>query len=331
MPVNKQFVLDSRPVGNVTPGNFRLVEAPVPTPGPGQVLVRHHYLSLDPYMRGRLNDAKSYAKPQEVGAVMVGATVGEIVASNDSRFKPGDKVVGMGGWQLYSVSEGRDLRVIDAARIPVQAYLGPVGMPGVTAWHGLNKIIAPKAGETVVVSAATGAVGSVVGQLAKIAGAKTVGIAGGAEKCAYAREELGYDLCVDHKSPDFVGELKAALPNGVDGLFENVGGVPFATCMRRLNNFARVAVCGLIASYEGAPTTLENVGTLLITRSKIEGFIVSDHIALWPQALGELAGHVADGRIRYRETIAQGLEKAPDALIDVLKGRNFGKQLVKLI
>ena len=331
MPVNKQFVLDSRPVGNVTPGNFRLVEAPVPTPGPGQALVRHHYLSLDPYMRGRLNDAKSYAKPQEVGAVMVGATVGEVVASNDSRFKPGDKVVGMGGWQLYSVSEGRDLRVIDAARIPVQAYLGPAGMPGVTAWHGLNKIIAPKAGETVVVSAATGAVGSVVGQLAKIAGAKTVGIAGGAEKCAYAREELGYDLCVDHKSPDFVGELKAALPNGVDGLFENVGGVPFATCMRRLNNFARVAVCGLIASYEGAPTTLENVGTLLITRSKIEGFIVSDHIALWPQALGELAGHVADGRIRYRETIAQGLEKAPDALIDVLKGRNFGKQLVKLI
>ena len=331
MPVNKQFILDSRPVGNVAPGNFRLVEAPVPTPGPGQALVRHHYLSLDPYMRGRLNDAKSYAKPQEVGAVMIGATVGEVVASNDSRFKPGDKVAGMGGWQLYSASEGRDLRVIDAARIPIQAYLGPAGMPGVTAWYGLNKIIAPKSGETVVVSAATGAVGSVVGQLARIAGAKTVGVAGGPEKCAYARQELGYDLCVDHKSPDFVGELKAALPDGVDGLFENVGGVPFATCMRRLNNFARVAVCGLIASYEGAPTTLENVGTLLITRSKIEGFIVSDHLALWPQALGELAGHVAAGRIRYRETIAQGLEKAPEALIDLLKGRNFGKQLVKLI
>jgi len=331
MPVNKQFILDSRPAGNVAPGNFRLVEAPVPTPGPGQVLVRHHYLSLDPYMRGRLDDAKSYAKPQEVGAVMVGATVGEIVASNNSRFKPGDKVVGMGGWQLYSESEGRDLRVIDATRIPIQAYLGPAGMPGVTAWYGLNKIIAPKSGETVVVSAATGAVGSVVGQLAKIAGAKTGGIAGGPDKCAYARKELGYDLCVDHKSPDFIGQLKAALPNGVDGLFENVGGVPFATCMRRLNTFARVAVCGLIASYEGAPTTLENVGTLLITRSKIEGFIVSDYVALWPQALGELADHVAAGRIRYRETIAQGLEKAPEALIDMLKGRNFGKQLVKLI
>ena len=331
MPANRQFVLASRPTGNVAPDNFRLVEAPAPTPGPGQVLVRHHYLSLDPYMRGRLNDAKSYAKPQEVGAVMGGGTVGEIVASDNPRFKPGDKVVGMGGWQEYSLSDGRDLNVVDASRIPLQAYLGPVGMPGVTAWYGLNKIIAPKAGETVVVSAATGAVGSVVGQLAKIAGAKTVGIAGGPDKCAYAREQLGYDLCVDHKSPDFVAALKAALPDGVDGLFENVGGVPFETCMRRLNNFARVAVCGLIASYEGAPTTLENVGVLLVTRSKIEGFIVSDHLALWPQALGELAGHVAAGRIRYRETIAQGLEKAPEALIDVLKGRNFGKQLVKLI
>ncbi len=331
MPVNRQFVLDSRPTGPVEPGNFRLVEAPVPTPGPGQALVRHHYLSLDPYMRGRLSEAKSYAKPQELGAVMGGGTVGEIVASNNPRLKIGDKVVGMGGWQEYALSDGRDLRTIDAARIPIQAYLGAVGMPGVTGWYGLNKIIAPKAGETIVVSAATGAVGSVVGQLARIAGARTVGIAGGPDKCAYARDELGYDRCVDHKAPDFVAALKAALPDGVDGLFENVGGVPFATCMRRLNNFARVAVCGLIASYEGAPTALDNVGTLLITRSKIEGFIVSDHIALWPQAIDELVGHVAAGRIRYRETIAQGLESAPAALIDVLKGRNFGKQLVKLI
>ncbi|MGO9756661.1 MAG: NADP-dependent oxidoreductase [Roseiarcus sp.] len=331
MPVNRQFVLDSRPTGPVEPGNFRLVEAPVPTPGPGQALVRHHYLSLDPYMRGRLSEAKSYAKPQELGAVMGGGTVGEIVASNNPRLKIGDKVVGMGGWQEYALSDGRDLRTIDAARIPIQAYLGAVGMPGVTGWYGLNKIIAPKAGETIVVSAATGAVGSVVGQLARIAGAKTVGIAGGPDKCAYARDELGYDRCVDHKAPDFVAALKAALPDGVDGLFENVGGVPFATCMRRLNNFARVAVCGLIASYEGAPTALDNVGTLLITRSKIEGFIVSDHIALWPQAIDELVAHVAAGRIRYRETIAQGLESAPAALIDVLKGRNFGKQLVKLI
>jgi NADPH-dependent curcumin reductase CurA len=331
MPVNKQFVLDSRPTGHVAPRNFRLVETPVPKPGPGEALVRHHYLSLDPYMRGRLNDAKSYARPQELGAVMGGGTVGEVVASNNPRFKPGDKVVGMGGWQNYVLSDGRDLHVVDVSHIPIQAYLGPVGMPGVTAWYGLNRIIAPKKGETIVVSAATGAVGAVVGQLARMAGAKTVGIAGGPEKCAYARDELGYDLCVDHKSPDFVAELKAALPDGVDGLFENVGGVPFATCMRRLNDFARIAICGLIASYEGAPTTLDNVGTLLTTRSKIEGFIVSDHMALWPQALGELAGHVAAGRIRYRETIAQGLESAPEAFIGMLKGRNFGKQLVKLI
>ena len=221
MPVNRQFVLDSRPTGNVAAGNFRLVETPIPTPGEGQALVRHLYLSLDPYMRGRLNESKSYAKPQELGAVMGGGTVGEIVASNNPRFKRGDKVVGMGGWQDYSLSDGRDLQVVDATRIPVQAYLGPVGMPGVTAWYGLNKIIAPKAGEAIVVSAATGAVGSVVGQLAKIAGAKTIGIAGGAEKCAYARAELGYDSCVDHKSPDFVAELRAALPDGVDGLFRS--------------------------------------------------------------------------------------------------------------
>jgi NADPH-dependent curcumin reductase len=331
MPVNRQFILASRPTGNVTPQSFKLIETPIPTPGEGQVLVRHHYLSLDPYMRGRLNESKSYAKPQELGAVMGGGAVGEVVASDNPRFKIGDKVVGMGGWQDYNLSDGKGLNIVDASRIPLQAYLGPVGMPGVTAWYGLNKIIAPKAGETIVVSAATGAVGSVVGQLAKIAGAKTVGIAGGADKCAYAREELGYDRCVDHKSPDFVAELRAALPDGVDGLFENVGGVPFATCMGKVNDFARIAVCGLIASYEGAPTALDNVGILLTTRSKIEGFIVSDHLPLWPEALRELAGHVAAGRIRYRETIAEGLEKTPEAFIDMLKGRNFGKQLVKVI
>ena len=327
---NRQIVLASRPKGEVTPDNFRLVETALAPLADGQVRVRNHFLSLDPYMRGRMNDSKSYAASQALDEVMIGGTVGEVVESKNSHFAVGDKVVGMGGWQDYSVSDGRDINIVDASRIPLSAYLGPVGMPGVTAWYGLNKIIAPKAGETVVVSAATGAVGSVVGQLAKIAGAKTVGIAGGPDKCAYAREELGYDVCVDHKSPAFVAEMNAALPDGVDGLFENVGGVPFQTCMRRLNTFARVAICGLIASYEGAPTTMENVGQLLITRSKIEGFIVSDHMTLWPQALGEIAQHVAVGRIRYRETIAQGLEKAPQALIDVLKGRNFGKQLVKL-
>ncbi len=331
MSLNKQIVLESRPTEKVSPANFRLLEAPLPTPGPGEVLVRHHYLSLDPYMRGRLSDAKSYAKPQELGATMGGGTVGEVVASNHPRFRPGDFVVGMGGWRLYGLSDGRDLTVVDAKAIPLPAYLGPVGMPGVTAWYGLNTIIAPKKGETVMVSAATGAVGSVVGQLAKIAGARAVGVAGGADKCAYAVRELGYDACVDHRSGRFAEELKTALPNGIDGLFENVGGEPFAQCLRRLNDFARIAICGLIASYEGPPTTLPDMRLFLVRRIRIEGFIVSDHLPLWPRALGELAGLVATGRLRWRETIREGLESAPQALVDLLHGGNFGKMLVKLV
>jgi len=329
MTLNKQIVLASRPADKVGLDNFRLAEAPVPEPGPGQV--RHHYLSLDPYMRGRMSDAKSYAAPQALGAVMGGGTVGEVVASNNARFKPGDTVVGMGGWQNYCLSDGRDLNGVDASRIPIQAYLGPVGMPGITAWYGINKIIAPKKGETFVVSAATGAVGSVAGQLAKSAGARVVGIAGGPEKCRYARDTLGFDACVDHKSPDFAENLKATLPDGVDGLFENVGGAPFDNTLRRLNDFARIAICGLIASYEGPLTALPDLRLVLIKRLRIEGFIVSDHLPLWPQALTELAGHLGAGRISYRETISNGLESAPQAFLDLLRGGNFGKQLVKLI
>jgi NADPH-dependent curcumin reductase CurA len=331
MTVNKQIVLDSRPAEKVSPANFRLVEAPVAAPGAGEVLVRHHYLSLDPYMRSRLSEAKSYAKPQELGATMGGRTVGEVVASNNPRFEPGDFVVGMGGWQLYALSDGRDLNVVNAKTIPLQAYLGPVGMPGVTAWYGLNKIIAPQPGETVVVSAATGAVGSVVGQLAKIVGARTVGIAGGSDKCAYATSELGYDACVDHKAPDFADALKAALPKGLDGLFENVGGEPFAQCLRRINDFARLAICGLIASYEGPTTALPDMRLFLVRRIKVEGFIVGDHLPIWPQALEELAAHAAAGRLRWRETIRDGLESTPQALIDLLHGANFGKMLVRLV
>jgi NADPH-dependent curcumin reductase len=330
MPTNLQVLLDHRPTDKVSPANFRVVEAPVPTPGPGEVLVRHTFLSLDPYMRGRLSDAKSYAKPQPVGAVMQGGTVGVVEASLNPRFKVGDAVVGMGGWQRYALSDGRDLNVVDARAIPIQAYLGPVGMPGVTAWYGLNKIIAPKAGETVLVSAATGAVGSVVGQLARAAGARAVGIAGGAEKCAWAVGDLGYAACVDHSSPTFADELKAAVPDGVDGLFENVGGEPFQQALRRLNDFARVAICGLIASYEGAPTALPDMRIFLVRRIKVEGFIVSDHLDLWPQALAELAGHAASGRLKWRETIREGLESAPQALVDLLRGGNFGKMLVRV-
>jgi NADPH-dependent curcumin reductase CurA len=327
---NTQVLLDHRPTAKVSPACFRIVVTPVPTPGPGEALVRHTFLSLDPYMRGRLSDAKSYAKPQEVGAVMGGGTVGVIETSNDPRFSPGDAVVGMGGWQRYSVGDARSLRVVDAKAVPLQAYLGALGMPGVTAWYGLNKIIAPKAGETVLVSAATGAVGSVVGQLAKIAGARPVGIAGGKEKCAYAVRELGYAACVDHKSPNFAGELRAAAPDGIDGLFENVGGEPFQQALGRLNDFSRVALCGLIASYEGVPTALPDMRIFLIRRFKIEGFIVSDHLELWPQAIGELAALAAARKLIWRETIRDGLENAPQALVDLLQGQNFGKMLVRV-
>jgi NADPH-dependent curcumin reductase CurA len=330
MPTNTQVLLDHRPTDKVSRANFRIVETPIPAPGPGDVLVRHMFLSLDPYMRGRLSDAKSYATPQELGAVMGGGTVGIVEASNNPRFKTGDAVVGMGGWQRYGLSDGAMLRVVDAKAIPIQAYLGPVGMPGVTAWYGLNRIIAPKAGETVLVSAATGAVGSVVGQLAKIAGARTVGIAGGPEKCAHAVNDLGYDAWVDHKSPSFAEDMKAALPNGVDGLFENVGGEPFRQALRGLNDFARIAVCGLIASYEGAPTALPDMRIFLVRRIKMEGFIVSDHMDLWPKAIGELVGLVAAKKLKWRETIRDGIESAPQALVDLLRGDNVGKMLVRV-
>jgi NADPH-dependent curcumin reductase len=330
MPTNTQILLDHRPTDKVSPANFRIVETPVPAPGPGQVLVRHSFLSLDPYMRGRLSDAKSYAKPQEIGAVMGGGTVGVVEASMNPRFKVGAAVVGMGGWQRYSLSDGDSLRVVDAKTIPIQAYLGPVGMPGVTAWYGLNKIIAPEPNETVLVSAATGAVGSVAGQLAKLAGARAVGIAGGPQKCAYAVGELGYDACVDHKSLRFGEDLKDALFNGVDGLFENVGGEPFRLAMQRINDFARVAVCGLIASYEAAPTTLPDMRIFLVKRFKMEGFIVSDHMDLWPKAIGELVGLAAAKKLIWRETIRDGIENAPQALVDLLHGENFGKMLIRV-
>jgi NADPH-dependent curcumin reductase len=330
MPMNVQILLDHRPTGKVSPANFRFVDTPVPAPGPGQVLVRHSFLSLDPYMRGRLSDAKSYAKPQEIGTVMIGGTVGIVEASMNPRFKVGDAVVGMGGWQRYSLGDGEGLRVVDAKSVPIQAYLGVLGMPGVTAWYGVNRIIAPEKNETVLVSAATGAVGSVVGQLAKLAGARAVGIAGGAAKCAYAVRELGYDACVDHKSPRFAEELNDALPNGVDGLFENVGGEPFRLSIERINDFARVAVCGLIASYEGQPTTLPNMRIFLVKRFKMEGFIAGDHLDLWPKAIGELTALAAAKKLTWRETIRDGLESAPQALVDLLHGENFGKMLVRV-
>jgi len=336
--MNKQILLASRPEGEATASNFKLVESPVPELQPGQVLVRHHFLSLDPYMRGRMNDSKSYAQPQPLNEVMIGGTVGEVVASRHEGFQPGDKVVGMGGWQQYSVvnaAQPGSLRKVDTAHIPLAAYLGAVGMPGVTAWYGLVKLIAPKEGETVVVSAASGAVGSAVGQLAKARGARAVGIAGGADKCAYVTDELGFDACIDYKQHKDLKSLSAALkqacPDGIDGHFENVGGMILDAVMLNANAFSRVAMCGMISGYNGEPIPMAAPQLILTNRMKIEGFIVSEHMEVWPQALKELGTLVATGKLKYRESVANGIESAPEAFLGLLKGRNFGKQLVKLM
>ncbi|MEW5890305.1 MAG: NADP-dependent oxidoreductase [Pseudomonadota bacterium] len=329
---NLQIVLARRPIGAAQETDFRLEEQPLPRIGEGQFLVRSHYLSLDPYMRGRMNDAKSYAKPVALGEVMVGGAVGEVVESRHSAFRAGDFVVGPFGWQLYAVSDGSGVHKIEDRRIPLPAYLGVVGMPGVTAYVGLLDIGQPKAGETVVVSAASGAVGGVVGQIARIKGCRAVGIAGGREKCRYVVEELGFDACLDYKAGDLYENLKNATPQGIDVYFENVGGEIFDTVLRRVNPFARVPLCGLISQYNvSEPYGLKNVSSLLVNRVKLQGFIVSDHLARWPAALKDLAQWVVDGRIRYRETVAEGLANAPAAFIGMLNGRNFGKQLVKLI
>ena len=329
---NLQVLLARRPTGAPQESDFRLVETAVPEIGDGQFLVRSHYLSLDPYMRGRMNDAKSYAKPVELGAVMVGGAVGEVAASRHPKFKPGDKVVGAFGWQLYAVSNGAGVTRIADPRVPLSAYLGVVGMPGVTAHIGLLDFGQPKAGETVVVSAASGAVGSVVGQIAKIRGCRAVGIAGGPDKCRYVVEELGLDACVDYKAGRLWEDLSQATPKGIDVYFDNVGGEILDTVLRRLNPFARIPLCGLISQYNAAePYAMKNAGALLVNRVKLQGFIVSDHLPRWPAALADLAQWLSEGKIKYRETVAEGLRSAPSAFIGMLAGKNFGKQLVKLL
>ena len=338
--INRQIHLVSRPQGEALPSNFNLVEAPVPEAGAlsdGQVVVRHHYLSLDPYMRGRMNDSRSYAEPQPLNSVMLGGTVGEVLYSKHPKFSPGDTVMGMGGWQEYSVVDANvrgALHKVDTTHIPLSAYLGSVGMPGVTAWYGLMKIIAPQQGETIVVSAASGAVGSVVGQLAKVRGCRVVGVAGGEDKCRYVVDELGFDACIDYKQhaepKAFYQALKAATPQGIDGYFENVGGMILDAVMLRMNAFSRMAMCGMIAGYDGQPTPMQNPALILINRMKIEGFIVSEHPEVWPEATQELGTLVASGRLKFRESVAQGIASAPEAFLGLLKGKNFGKQLVKL-
>ena len=335
---NHRIVLAARPAGEAGPEHFRLETVDTPAVPEGHVLVRVHYLSLDPYMRMRMNDAKSYAAPVGIGEVMVGGTVGEVLESRHEGFAAGDKVVCMGGWQELAVLDARTpgmVRKVDATHIPLSAFLGAVGMPGVTAWVGLNHIIEAKAGETIVVSAASGAVGSVVGQLAKAKGCRAVGLAGGADKCAYVVDELGFDACIDYKKfPDFkslAAALDEAAPQGVDGNFENVGGLILDVVLSRMNAFGRVALCGMISGYDGQSLAISSGRLLLTQRLKLQGFIVSEHMALWPAALKELGAGVASGKIKFRESVAEGIAAAPAAFIGLLKGRNFGKQLVKLV
>ncbi|HTH77243.1 MAG TPA: NADP-dependent oxidoreductase [Trinickia sp.] len=328
--INRRIFLASRPQGPISSDNFKLEAAPLAPLAEGQFRVRNLYLSIDPYMRGRMSDAKSYAQPQALGEVMLGGAVGEVVESKHSGFAAGDKVTGMFGWQEYAVSDGVGVRKVDDSIVPLTAYLGVAGMPGVTAWYGLNKIIAPRAGQTVVVSAASGAVGSVVGQLAKLAGCRAVGIAGGERKCRYVADELGFDACVDYKAGNLYRDLKAATPDGVDGYFENVGGEVLDATLARMNPFGRIAVCGMIAGYDGQPVPMKQPSIILTMRLLVQGFIVTEHLDVWPEALGTLATLVAQKKLHYRESIVEGLEQAPEALMGLLQGKNFGKQIVKI-
>ena len=328
---NRQVLLASRPQGRVVPENFRIVDSEVAAPGEGEVLVRSEWLSLDPYMRGRMNDVKSYAPSVAIGGVMTGQAAGEVVESRDARFKPGDKVLAHLGWQLYGVAPGKDLTPIDTGRAPASYYLGILGMPGFTAWFGVSEIGKPKPGETFVVSAASGAVGSVAGQLAKLAGCRVVGIAGGKAKCDYATGELGFDACVDHRSATFEADLRAACPRGIDVDFENAGGPILDAALACMNPFSRIIVCGFVAESSAAePYGQKRMRSILVNRIRMQGLLVFDWKDRYPEALDGLARLLAEGKLKYRESVIEGLDNAPRGLIDLLAGGNFGKQVVKL-
>ena len=333
---NRQILLASRPRGEPSLNNFKLVETAIPEAGPGQMLLRTIYLSLDPYMRGRMSAGPSYAPPVEVGEVMEGSAVCAVVQSNLTDYKAGDIVVASAGWQDYSVSEAAGVQKVDPALGPISYALGVLGMPGLTAYTGLYSIGNPQAGETLVVAAASGAVGSVVGQVAKLKGCQVVGIAGGEQKCRFVTEELGFDECLDHRHPDLEERLKAACPKGIDIYFENVGGAVFDAVLPLLNNFARVPVCGLIAQYNatGLPRGLNRVPLLmrdiLVKRLTFRGFIVFDYASQIPDFISDMSGWLREGRVKYREDITDGLENAPRELIGLLKGENFGKKLIRV-
>lgn len=330
---NKQVLLAARPDGWVKENDFRIVETPVPEPAEGEVLLKNLYLSLDPYMRGAMNEKRAYGKPLQIGDVMLGETISEVVESRNPKFKAGATVAVQAGWQQYAVSDGKGMRPVDPRLAPLSAWLGAVGMPGVTAWYGLLKIGQPKAGETVVVSAASGAVGSVAGQIARIKECRVVGVAGGKEKCEYVTQELGFDACIDHRlgTENLFKALAAATPKGIDVYFENVGGPILDAVLGRCNAFARIPLCGMIAEYNAKERYgVRNLIAAVGSRIKLEGFIITDQAAHWPEALSQLAQWVGEGKIKYRETVTNGLESAPAAFIGLFKGENFGKQIVKI-
>jgi NADPH-dependent curcumin reductase len=326
---NQRVLLASRPAGWVSEDNFRLETVPMPQPKDGEVLVKNLWLSLDPYMRGRMSDAKSYVKGVDLGEVMVGQTVGEVLESKHPTIKKGDTVLTQLGWQLFGAT--KEVVKLEAGKAPLSFYLGILGMPGITAYFGLKEIGQPKPGETVVVSAASGAVGSVVGQLAKIWGARAVGIAGGAQKCDYVKRELGFDACIDYKAGNLAAALKQACPKGVDVYFDNVGGEILDQLLREMNLFSRLVVCGLISDYNATePYAIKNWRAVLVNRIRIQGMIVFDWKDRYGEALKALSAYLAEGKLKYRESVVEGLQNAPKGLIALLKGQNFGKQLVKL-
>ncbi|WP_024509846.1 NADP-dependent oxidoreductase [Bradyrhizobium sp. ARR65] len=335
MPQGKRIVLASRPLGEPKPSDFRTEDYEVPSPAEGQVLLRTIWLSLDPYMRGRMSDAASYAQPVPIGGVMEGGTVCEVIASKSPDYEKGDIVLARAGWQTHALADGKGLRKIDPKLAPISTAVGVLGMPGMTAYTGLLEIGKPQPGETVVVAAASGAVGSAVGQIARIKGARAIGIAGGKEKCDYVKHELGFDDCLDHRDPELAAKLKHACPKGIDVYFENVGGAVFEAVFPLLNNFARVPVCGLIAHYndtEAKPPkwAASLMRAILTKRLTLRGFIVSDFAARHDDFLRDVSQWVREGRVKYKEFITEGLDSAPAALIGLLNGANFGKQLVRV-
>ncbi|MGR3038802.1 NADP-dependent oxidoreductase [Vibrio vulnificus] len=335
-PTNRQIVLASRPVGAPTAENFALKQSDIPTPAQGEMLLRSVYLSLDPYMRGRMSDAKSYAEPVGIDEVMVGGTVCQVEVSNHAEFEVGEWVLAYTGWQDYAISNGEGLIKLGKHPGHPSYALGVMGMPGFTAYMGLLDIGQPKAGDTLVVAAATGAVGSMVGQIGKLKGCRVIGIAGGEEKCQFAKETLGFDECIDHKATDFAEQLAKVCHNGIDIYFENVGGKVFDAVMPLLNTGARIPLCGLISQYnatslpEGPDRMSMLMAQLLIKRIKMQGFIIFDDYGhRYGEFAADMSQWLAQGKIHYREHLVQGLENAPDAFIGLLEGKNFGKMVVQ--